>query len=42
MADGSIALGFAFAAGHLTIYNALDENGLLFGPPSQDWRQHIL
>lgn len=42
MADGSIALGFAFPAGHLTIYNALDENGLLFGPPSQDWREHIL
>ena len=42
MADGSIALGFTFPTGHLTIYNALDENGLLFGPPSQDWREHIL
>jgi hypothetical protein len=27
---------------HLTIYNALDENGLLFGPQSQDWREHKL
>jgi hypothetical protein len=42
MADVSIALGFAFSAGHLTIYNALDENDLLFGPPSQDWREHVL
>lgn len=41
MADGSIALGFTFPAGHLTIYNALDENDFLFGLPSQDWREHI-
>ncbi|HEY0534343.1 MAG TPA: hypothetical protein VGD29_22385 [Actinoplanes sp.] len=42
MADGSIALGFTFPVGHLTIYNALDEYGLLFGPPSQDWHEHNL
>jgi hypothetical protein len=42
MADGSIALGFVFPGGHLTIYNALDENGLLFGLPSRDWREHVL
>ncbi|WFE61065.1 hypothetical protein O7633_31365 [Micromonospora sp. WMMD712] len=42
LADGSVALGFAFPAGHLTIYNALDENGLLFGAPGRDWRKHIL
>lgn len=42
MADDSVALGFRFTAGHLTIYNAFDENGLLFDPPGQDWREHLL
>lgn len=42
MADGSVALGFAFPAGHLTIYNALDENGFLFSAPGRDWREHVL
>jgi hypothetical protein len=42
MADGSVALGFTFAMGYLTVYNALDENGLLFDPPGQDWREHSL
>ncbi|WP_018253267.1 hypothetical protein [Salinispora mooreana] len=42
MADGSVALGFDFLAGHLTIYNALDENGFLFGEPGRNWREHVL
>ncbi|MBM0255510.1 hypothetical protein [Micromonospora sp. 4G55] len=42
MADGSVAVGFTFTEGQLTVYNALDENGLEFDPPSQEWRQHAL
>jgi hypothetical protein len=42
IADGSIALSLSFTAEHLTIYNAFDENGLAFGPPTPDWRQHRL
>ncbi|GIF13128.1 hypothetical protein [Actinoplanes teichomyceticus] len=41
VADGSIALGFASRRGHLTICNALDENGLFSDPPSRDWREHV-
>ncbi|MET8355484.1 hypothetical protein [Micromonospora sp. NPDC005171] len=42
MADGSLAIGFTFTSGQLTVYNALDENGLQFDPPGQKWRQHPL
>jgi hypothetical protein len=43
LADGSLAIGFALAEGHLTIYNALDENGLDFDLPSPStWRQYPL
>ncbi|MEU5526162.1 hypothetical protein ABZ744_04415 [Micromonospora chersina] len=42
MADGSLAIGFTFTTGQLRVYNALDENGLQFDPPGQEWRQHPL
>jgi hypothetical protein len=31
-ARGSVAIGLRLASGWLTVYNALDENGLAFGP----------
>lgn len=42
LAAGSAALGFGFADGYLSIYNALDENGLELGPPGPLWRRHPL
>lgn len=42
LADGSIAIGFSFTAGHLTIYNALDENGLGYETPTSDWYRYRL
>jgi hypothetical protein len=33
MAHGSVDVSFVFADGRATVYNALDENGLNFGPP---------
>ena len=42
LADGSVALGFAFPTGWLTTYNALDENALAFGPPEPQYRRHHL
>ncbi|MFD9949928.1 hypothetical protein ACFWYW_20270 [Nonomuraea sp. NPDC059023] len=35
MAQGMVAVGFLFPHGRLTIYNALDENGMEFGDPDQ-------
>lgn len=42
MADGSIAIGFTFGADHLTVVNALDENGLAHQPPGPNYRHHPL
>ncbi|GAB3808584.1 hypothetical protein [Micromonospora zhanjiangensis] len=42
VANGMVAVGFTFADGQLTIYNALDENGLAFNPPEPDYRRHPL
>lgn len=42
LANETIAVHFGFEQGSLTIYNALDENGLLFEPPDQQWRRHPL
>jgi hypothetical protein len=39
MANGSIAIGLDFAPTWLTIFNALDENGLAFGPPEDLYRR---
>ncbi|MEU6339388.1 hypothetical protein ABZ883_00315 [Streptomyces sp. NPDC046977] len=40
MALGTVAVGFRFPRGQLTVFNALDENGLLFGPPDARYRCH--
>jgi hypothetical protein len=43
MADGSVAPRFAFAGGGaVTVFNALDENGLEFGEPDPAYRRHPL
>jgi hypothetical protein len=42
MAAGSISLGFDFAPAWLTIYNALDENGLEHAGPGPEYRRHLL
>ncbi|MET8570150.1 hypothetical protein [Streptomyces sp. NPDC004783] len=42
MAQGTVAVSFRFPHGRLTVFNALDENGLTFGPPeSLDQRQSL-
>jgi hypothetical protein len=38
MANGMAAIGFTLESTHLTIFNALDENGLEFGPPGLHYR----
>lgn len=38
VADGSVAVGLQFADGWLTIYNALDENGIAFGEIAPEYR----
>ncbi len=42
LAAGSMALCFTFGTGQLTVLNALDANGLDFGPPDVHWHQHPL
>ncbi|MGI5171030.1 hypothetical protein ACQEU3_42435 [Spirillospora sp. CA-253888] len=42
MAGGMIAVSFRFLRNQLTIANALDENGLTFGPPESSYRRHSL
>ncbi|MEU5563508.1 hypothetical protein [Micromonospora musae] len=42
LADGSVAVGLRFADGWLTVYNALDENGLTFGQLEPQYRRHRL
>ncbi|MDG4817692.1 MULTISPECIES: hypothetical protein [unclassified Micromonospora] len=42
LADGAVALGLRFVSGWLTIYNALDENGIEEGDPSLRYRRHRL
>jgi hypothetical protein len=42
LANGMVALGFTLTSGHLTIYNALDENGIEFHPPTANYRRHPL
>ncbi|MHA4950711.1 hypothetical protein ACX27O_25625 [Micromonospora sp. SD19] len=42
LADGTVALGLRFADGWLTIYNALDENGIEVGELSPQYRRHRL
>ncbi|MFD4644308.1 hypothetical protein ACFWN2_43855 [Lentzea sp. NPDC058436] len=40
LAHGSVAVGLGFDDTYVTIYNALDENALEFGPPRLEWRRH--
>ncbi|MCX5554619.1 hypothetical protein [Streptomyces sp. NBC_00038] len=42
MAQGTVAVSFHFPHGQLTIANALDENGLTFGPPESRYLRHSL
>lgn len=42
MAQGMVAVGFLFPHGRLTIYNALDENGIEFGDPDQRYTRQRL
>jgi hypothetical protein len=40
LAEGTVAVAFTFPNGQVTIYNALDENGLTFDPPDLAYRRH--
>ena len=40
MADGSLAVGFDFAPGWLTVFNAMDENGFEHHAPGPCYRRH--
>lgn len=42
MAQGMVAVSFVFDGGRITIYNALDENGLELTPPDPAYRIHRL
>ena len=42
MANGSVAVHLTLTNGDLTIYNALDENGLDIHPPEARWHHHAL
>lgn len=42
MAQGAVAVSFRFPDNQLTIANALDENGLTFGPPEPRYQRHAL
>ncbi|GIH65393.1 hypothetical protein [Microbispora siamensis] len=42
MAQGMVAVGFLFPHGRVTIYNALDENGMEFEEPDQRYARQRL
>ncbi|KAA2246360.1 hypothetical protein F0L68_40740 [Solihabitans fulvus] len=42
MADGMIAVSFAFAEARMTVSNGLDENALEFGAPDLRYHRHSL
>lgn len=42
IAQRTVAVSFRFLCSRLTIANALDENGLAFGPPESRYRRHSL
>lgn len=42
MADGMVAVSFAFPGGRVTVSNVLDENGLEFGEPQPSYRRRFL
>ena len=41
LADGMVAVGLSFTDGYLTIYNALDENGIAFDLPEHCTRHPL-
>ncbi|MBB4986572.1 MULTISPECIES: hypothetical protein [Streptomyces] len=40
--QGNVDVGFFFETSQVTVFNALDENGLSFSPPDQHQRSHGL
>ncbi|MFE5596950.1 hypothetical protein [Streptomyces sp. NPDC056549] len=42
VALGNVDVSFTFETGRVTVFNALDENGLSFGPPVPSRRRHPL
>lgn len=42
VADGMVALGMVFGSRCVTVFNALDENGLDFGAPDRRYRRHAV
>ncbi|MBC9718781.1 hypothetical protein H9Y04_40265 [Streptomyces sp. TRM66268-LWL] len=42
MAQGNVDISFVFETGRVTVFNALDENGLSFAPPGRHQRIHPL
>lgn len=42
MAQGNVDVSFAFETGRVTVFNALDENGLSMAPPDRHLRVHPL
>ncbi len=42
MAKGTVAPSFVFPNGRITIYNALDENGIEFDPPDCRYARHVV
>jgi hypothetical protein len=42
MARGMVAVSFTFPDDQVTIYNALDENGMVFGLPDRRYTRHRL
>lgn len=42
VAQGSVDVSFVFHIGRVTVFNALDENGLNFTPPAPQQRSHAL
>ncbi|MEU6865378.1 hypothetical protein ABZ924_19240 [Streptomyces sp. NPDC046876] len=41
-AEGNVDVSFVFETSRVTVFNALDENGLSFAPPDQHQRSHPL
>ncbi|MER5207618.1 hypothetical protein [Streptomyces sp. NPDC002825] len=42
LAQGNVDVSFVFETGRVTVFNALDENGLSFSPPDQRQQSHPL
>jgi hypothetical protein len=40
VAQGNVDVSFAFETGCVTVFNALDENGVSFDPPGPSQRSH--